>query len=242
MAKSNITAEEKPSLHPEFVTNLVKTFNDSDQHGVHLLFNEWWAHAPAETIENYLQILKDIPGFNEFVSEQYMAGPNTMEGLNAFPEGSIGRGYHDFLADNGLETNLAANYGQLHQYMLNSGQLDRMPDEMKYAISRGFQVHDILHVITGYTPNGLHELALQAFSLAQLQFPYFAMWMSTSATQMTFLRPQAIVPVMDAMTSGWQFGRSVKNLSFERWEDMFDQPLAETRLKFGIAAEGMSPA
>ena len=48
------TPDQKPTLHPEFVKNMVRTFNDSDEHGVHLLFNEWWPHAPDSTIERYL--------------------------------------------------------------------------------------------------------------------------------------------------------------------------------------------
>ncbi len=234
--------QRNPELHPEFVKKLVMTFNDSNAHGVHFLFNEWWAYAPDETIERYLAILKTIPGAQEFLAARYMAEPSTMESLSTFPEGSIGRAYHDFLAANDLETNLATNYGKLHEYMLVSGQLDRMPDDMKYAISRGFQVHDLLHVITGYTPNGLDELALQAFSLAQLQFPYFGMWIATSTTQMTFLRPDAIVPIMDALSSGWQFGRQVENLAFEPWEEMFDKSLTEVRQEFGIAPDGMAVA
>ena len=221
---------------------MLLTFNDSDNHGVHLLFNEWWAYAPDEAIDQYVSILKSTDGAEQFLSEGYIAEPNTMDSLASFAEGSVGRTYHDFLKNNGLETNLATNYGTLHDYMISSGQLDRMPDEMKYAISRGFQVHDLLHVLTGYTPSGLDELSLQAFSLAQLQFPYFGMWMSTVTTNMTFLKPEAIVPVMDALSSGWQFGRSVKNLSFERWEERFDQQLSEVRVEFGIAAEGMAVA
>ena len=54
-----------------------------------------------------------------------------------------------------------------------------MPHELNYAIIGGFQIHDILHVPTGYTPAPIHELALQAFCLTQLQFPYFGMWTST---------------------------------------------------------------
>ena len=144
------------------------------------------------------------------------------------------------ISRNGLETNLATNYKKLHDYMNVSGQLDRMPAEMKYAIIRGFQVHDILHVIIGYTSAGLDELALQAFCLAQLQFPYFGMWMATSTANMTFLNPDSIVPVMNAISSGWQFGRALPNLQFERWEAMFAEPLATVRVRYGIVPEGMA--
>ncbi len=196
--------------------------------------------APDETIERYVAILKAMPRADVFLNKRYIAEPNTMAGLEAYPQGSIGRCYFEFLSGNGLETNLSTNYGKLHDHMSQTGRLDRMPEALKYAIVRGFQVHDIMHVITGYSPGGLHELALQAFSLAQLQFPYFGMWMSVSATQMTFLQPDAIIPVTDAMSSGWQFGRSVENRAFERWEERFAEPIAEVRPKFGIHPEGMA--
>jgi ubiquinone biosynthesis protein Coq4 len=229
----------KPTLHPDFVTNLVRTFNDPDDHGVHMLFNEWWAHAPDATIEGYLEGIRATSGAKEYLEAGHFAPQITLEELGAMPEGSVGRGYHEFLTKNGLEKNLATNYKMLHDFMAKSGQLDRMPDPLKYSIIRGFQIHDLLHVITGYTPHGLDELALQAFCLAQLQFPYFGMWMSTTTTRMTFLEPRSIVPVMDAIASGWQLGRSVPNLQFERWEDLFPEPLAEVRPRYGLPAEGV---
>lgn len=232
----------EPTLHPDFVDNMVRTFNDPDEHGVHLLFNEWWMHAPDSTIERYLESLRSTPGADDFLKERHLAEPVTLETLAGMPEGTVGRRYHAFLTENGLAKNLATDYAKLHDAMTASGQLDRMPADMKYAIIRGFQIHDILHVVTGYTPSGLDELSLQAFCLAQLRFPYFAMWMATTTTRMTFLDPAGIVPVMDAITQGWQYGRSVKNLQFEKWESMFEEPLAEVRPRYGVAPEGMGVA
>ncbi len=230
---------EKPTLHPEFVKNMVRTFNDSDEHGVHLLFNEWWQYAPEVTVERYLENFRSTPGAKDFLAERYFADPFELGDLGSMPEGSVGRGYHRFLTENGLEKNLATNYKMLHDYMAKSGQLDRMPEDLKYAIIRGFQIHDILHVITGYSPDGLHELALQAFCLAQLQFPYFGMWMATTTSRMTFLQPDGIVPVMDAISSGWRLGRGVSNLQFEKWEELFEEPLAEVRPRYGVEPAGV---
>lgn len=230
-----------PTLHPEFVKNMVRTFNDSNDHGVHLLFNEWWPHAPDATIERYLAVFQATPGAADFLAERHFADPITLDALAALPEDSFGRAYHDFLVGNGLEKNLATNYQMLHDAMSKSGQLDRMPEEMRYAIIRGFQIHDLLHIVTGYGSSPLHELSLQAFCLAQLQFPYFGMWMATTTSSMTFLRPDAIVPVMDAISSGWQYGRAVQNLQFEKWESQFERPVGEVREAFGVAAEGMRP-
>ncbi len=230
--------EAKPELHPEFVEKMVRTFNDSADHGVHLLFNEWWPYAPDATIERYLANFRATDGAAEFLAERHFAEPIGLDDLAAMPAGSMGRGYHDFLVTNGLEKNLATNYGMLHDGVAARGRLDRMPDDMKYAILRGFQIHDLLHVITGYTSSPLDELALQAFCLAQLQFPYFGMWMATTTSNMTFLRPDAIVPVMDAISQGWRYGRSTPNLQFAKWETSFAAPLTDVRSRFGVSGTG----
>lgn len=232
----------KPKLHPDFVARMVRTFNDPDEHGVHLLFNEWWPHAPEITIERYLENFRAIPGANAFLAERHFAEPITLAALRAMPEGSVGRGYYEFLTKNGLEKNLATNYKMLHDAVAAAGQLDRMPADMKYAVIRGFQIHDILHVVTGYTASPLDELSLQAFCLAQVQFPYFAMWIATTTSRMTFLQPDSIVPVMDAITQGWRYGRRTKNLQFEKWESMFEEKVEVVRLRYGVAPEEMGIA
>ncbi|MBM4247134.1 MAG: hypothetical protein FJ148_25635 [Deltaproteobacteria bacterium] len=231
----------RPTLHPDFVRSLVRTFDDPDEHGVHLLFNEWWPYAPDETIERYLTGLREKPGAAAFLAARHLAPPIALEELAAMPAGSLGRGYHDFLTRHGLEKNLAVNYRMLHDAVAAKGRLDRMPDDLKYAVIRGFQIHDLLHVVAGYSPSRSDELALQAFCLAQLQFPYFGMWMSTTTTRMTFLEPHHVVPIMDAITQGWQYGRTVRNLQFERWEEMLQEPLEAVRASYGIAVEGHAP-
>ncbi len=236
------TPSAKPKLHPDFVEKMVRTFNDSDEHGVHLLFNEWWPHAPDITIERYLENFRATPGAQTFLAARHLADPITLAALEAMPEGSVGRGYHEFLTKNGLEKNLATNYKMLHDAVAAAGHLDRMPADMRYAIIRGFQIHDILHVVTGYTSSPLDELSLQAFCLAQLQFPYFGMWIATTTSRMTFLQPDGIVPVMDAITHGWRYGRSAANLQFETWESMFEENVERVRLRYGVAPSGMGIA
>jgi ubiquinone biosynthesis protein COQ4 len=242
MSAADEIPNSRPKLHPDFVEKMVRTFNNPDEHGVHLLFNEWWPYAPEITIERYLENFRATPGADAFLAERRFAEPITLAELAAMPEGTVGRGYHEFLTKNGLEKNLATNYKMLHDAVAAAGQLDRMPADMKYAIIRGFQIHDILHVVTGYTASPLDELSLQAFCLAQLQFPYFGMWMATTTSRMTFLQPDSIVPVMDAITRGWRYGRRTKNLQFEKWESMFEEMVDVVRLRYGVAPEEMGIA
>lgn len=176
------------------------------------------------------------------VAEQHFPEPLTVDRLAECPPGSYGRAVHAFVVENGLEANLATNYRAFHESLAASGMLDGMPEDMRYAVLRGFQLHDFIHVVTGYGPSPRDELALQAFCLAQLQFPYFAMWVSVVTTRMTFIDPGTIVGTMDAITEGWQFGRTVDNLQLHRWEDHIDEPIEQVRAAHGIAPEGRAAA
>ena len=141
---------------------------------------------------------------------------------------------------NGLEKNLAIGYRALHEAMKARGALDGMPEPFQYAVLRGFQIHDFLHVLTGYDSSRRGELALQAFCLAQIRFPYFGMWLSVVTTRMTFLEPDVIQPAMDAIAAGWSAGRRVANLQFGRWEERVEQPLDALRRELRIPGEGLS--
>lgn len=218
----------------EFAPLFLKTINQMHENPVALLFNQWWNRATPEVVQTYRDNLLSDPDFAAFVEEEHYADPLDMDELAALPEDTLGSVYRRWIVDNGLTAQIAMDYRQFHTSLADSGQLDGMPPELQYAVLRGFQIHDFLHVLSGYDPSPQGEIALQAFSLAQLQFPYFAMWMSTVTTQMTYLRPESIVPLMDAITDGWQYGRRTPQLSLHRWEDELERPLADVREEWGI--------
>lgn len=230
------------TLDRGFAEKLLATFDDPDRHGVHLLFNEWWRHAPESVKRKYLADFEAVPEQRAFLADGHFADPVDLEGLASLPHGTLGRGYRDFIVANGLEKNIAIHYRTLHGAMKASGALDGMPDAFQYAVLRGFQIHDYLHVLTGYDSSPRGELALQAFCLAQIRFPYFGMWMSVVCTRMTFLDPDAIRPVMDAISAGWSSGRHVANLQFGRWEERVAEPLADLRRELGIPRDGLTPS
>lgn len=226
------------TLDRRFAEYLMRAFDDPQQYGVHQLFNAWWRFAPEDVKAKYLADFDSIPAQRAFVEERYYADPLDLGGLGNLPAGSLGRSYRDFIVDNRLEKNIAINYRAFHEWLAAAGRLDGMPEPMQYAVLRGFQGHDFQHVVVGYDSSPRGEIALQAFCLAQLRFPYFAMWMSVVATRMTFLDPDAIRPAMDAITEGWQLGRRVSNIQFEKWETLLDQPLEEIRKQHGIDPAG----
>ena len=221
-------------LNEKFGEKFLATVNTTDDNPVHLLFNQWWNEAPEEVKQQYLDIFLGDPVYREWYEAGEYADPVDFDALRKLPDGTLGNTYHRWIADNGLTAQIATNYRDFHQMLKASGALDGMPDEMQFAVLRGFQVHDILHVLTGYDSSGQGEIALQAFSLAQLQFPYFGMWMATVTAQMTFSNPSSIVPLMDAIADGWTFGKTSPHLMAQPWEEMFDQPLADVRNRYGL--------
>ena len=226
--------ETLPEIAPGFAERLIESFNSQERLPVSQLFNEWWAFCPPEVAETYARLVSQTPGFAENYAERYYAEPLDLDDLLSRPEGTLGRAYGRFIADNGLEAQIAMNYRAYHEAMVADGRLDNMPDEIKYAVLRGFQVHDFMHLATGYRPEKTGEQAVLAFCLAQIDFPYFAIWMSVTTTRMTYVDPTMIGPLMDAITDGWRAGRAAKNIQFFRFEENLDRSLAALRREWGI--------
>lgn len=230
-----------PTLDREFAAYLLRCIDDPSQYGVHQLFNDWWRFAPEQVKAKYEADFEADPQQRAWVETKHYADPLDLDALAELAPGTLGHAYHRFIVDNGLEKNIAINYRGFHKFLEGQGILDGMPEKIRYAILRGFQIHDFQHVLTGYDSSPRSEIALQAFCLAQIRFPYFAMWMSVVATRMTYLDPAMIVPTMDAITEGWQLGRRVANLQFGEWEKQLDRSLAEIRRKHGIDPAGLRP-
>lgn len=221
-------------IDEEFGRRLRTAFNAPAELPVHQLFNEWWSHAPAAVTQSYVDVLMSDERFRSLLGESQFSPPLDLVVLGALPVGSLGRCYRDWIVDNGLAAAIAADYRRFHDSLERSGRLEGMPVELRFAILRGFQVHDFMHVLTGYGSSSSGELALQAFSLAQFPFPYFGMWMSVVTTRMTFHEPRMIAATMDSITDGWHYGRQADNLMVQPWEDLLSEPVAALRQRFNV--------
>ncbi|MEM8748309.1 MAG: Coq4 family protein, partial [Actinomycetota bacterium] len=155
----------------EFAELFVTSVNDQTKNPTHLLFNQWWSHAPDEVRQAYVDGIVGDPRFADLISGEHYAPPMSLDDLAGLQEGSLGRTFHDWIVDNGLVEQIATDYRKFHEHLVASGHLDDMPESMQHAILRGFQNHDFHHVVTGYDSSGLGEIAVQAFCLAQMQFP-----------------------------------------------------------------------
>jgi ubiquinone biosynthesis protein COQ4 len=218
----------------KFLTS-VDNFYD---YGVHLLFNDWWEKAPADTISKYVQAIEDHPVHGPLAREGWYAEPFSLAQLEGYAPGTLGDAYRKFMVDNNLVERLALGYRELHEEFESTGQLDAMPPVLKYKVLRGYQTHDLHHVLTGCDASPFGELTLQAFQLAQMDFPYSAMWIAVITSHMALVDPWLIQPGMDAISAGWAYGRRARSLQFVKFELMLDRPLADIRRDYGLDGIG----
>lgn len=226
-----------PAIDSAFVPLLIESFSSQERMPVARLFNEWWRFAPDEVIAKYVADFHTDPELKRAFAERFMADPVDFDALGRLPRGTLGRTYHHFVVDNDLTPNIAFGYKERHDQLEASGMLARMPEELRYAVLRGFQVHDLMHVVTGYPPISTGEISVLAFCLAQVRFPYFGMWMSVVTTQMTFQNPDMIRPMMGAISEGYASGRRAKNVQWIKFEQLMDQPVDDIRRRYDITTD-----
>ena len=220
---------DKPSIHPDIAEYLLQIVHDPAKFGVPELHFRFWNHGPQAAKGWYLSSFRTDPERRAWYEEGWLCPDYDFEALEQLPEDSLGYAYRAHIRKNGLDHRLLLNYRLLQEHKELAGHIAGMPPEIKFAIIRGFQTHDILHPLTGYDTSPLGEIALQAFNLAQMRLPYAAFWMSIVTTQMAFLSPQVIEVLMDAITRGWQHGRRARNLTYTRWEELFERPIDALR-------------
>jgi len=210
----------------------LRSVDDFYAYGVHLLFNDWWAAAPDEVIAKYVAAIERHPEHRALAAQRWYAEPLDLQALASCAPGTLGEAYLRFMVDNRLEEKLATGYRRFLEEVESSGRLERLPDVLRYKVLRGYQTHDLHHVLTGYPATPLGELALQSFGLAQMNFPYAGMWIAVVTAHMTFLDPDLTRPAMDAITDGWGYGSRARSLQFIAFETMLDRPLGEVRSEY----------
>lgn len=224
----------EPIVDRAFAEKFLTAVDRPFDYGVYFLFHDWWEAAPQDAIDAYHTELLSLPGAQEFLDKRYLSDPIAVSDLKDCAPGTLGDGYRRFITENGLEENLATNYKEFNEKLQSSGALDRLPEEISYMIVRGFQIHDFLHVLTGFSSKPLGELAQAAFHFAQMRFPYHAMRIAVTTGHMAFVNPAASAKAMDAIVDGWMVGRSSANAHFTRWEEELDTPLADIRARLSI--------
>lgn len=223
-----------PIVDRDFAEKFMTSVDRPLDYGVYFLFHDWWEGAPTKAIDDYMEELHALPGATAFLKERHIPEPLTIEGLEGCAPGTLGHAYRQFVVDNNLLENFARDYRKFNAQLHESGKLKRLPEDMSYMMVRGTQIHDFMHVLTGYGATIPGELSLAAYYLAQIRFPYHAMRLAVTMAHTAFVAPKGVVSTMDAFVDGWAYGRNTKNLNFEKWEEELDTPLATLQSRMGL--------
>lgn len=215
---------------------LIRLIDDSAANGVPEMHFRFWRRADQSARDEYLEGFRSDPDAMAWFADGYLGNDPNFDALLAMPADTLGFQYAQHIVSNNLSRTLARDYRDAHESLDAAGRLDDMPVEVKYAVVRGFQIHDYFHILTGYLTDGRGEMALQAFTLAQRRLPYSSLWMATLTSQMTFKHPRMTDAVMDCITDGWQRGRTARNLNYTCWEERLSERVDDLRAEYGLAA------
>lgn len=162
------------------------------------------------------------------VAEALAAGdptPFTLAQLAACPKGSLGGDLHDLIVDN----NFALEVLPREQLAFAS-----LPVPLGFVNSRILQCHDLWHLLAGYRPTILQEVAISGFQLGQFGHHYSSMFLAVTVTKVALSSPPALELMLDTIFSGWAHGRDTPPLLGLQWEDIWHEPIDTIRAAHGI--------
>lgn len=145
--------------------------------------------------------------------------------LAALPAGALGRAYYDFVSTEHLSAEGLAAVSNLRE-TLTPGE------DMTLFRERTREMHDLLHVMTGYGRDPLGEACLAAFTFAQTGLKGFAVIAVAGARKISRAYPGR--PVRRAIFEAYCRGRRADWLVGADWEHLLDQQLATARVRFGV--------
>jgi ubiquinone biosynthesis protein Coq4 len=147
-----------------------------------------------------------------------------MAALSKLPPGTFGREYVDFFKQ---------------QHVSATSYVDAWPAmtrvlERSWVVRRTFKLHDMHHVLLGFSCDHLGEWGITAFTVRNSREPNNCLALIGLPIGALLLRN--VFGVLRAAHNGWRMAGHVhENLFHAPLEEMFDQPLDEVRRKCGIS-------
>src|ERR1700751_885294 len=197
----------KPRLHPIAALRAVRKLmrNREDTQQVFLLIEALRGKTTLRQFARFRQTETGQAVLGE--NRRLLDRLNDRASLAALPIGSLGRGYYDFMA----AENLSA------EGLVDMSKIERppAPDDVTLFRERNREMHDLLHVVTGYGRDPLGEACPAAFSFAQTRLKGFAVIALHAARRIGRAHPGQ--PVWRAVFEGYRHGRGAGWLAGGGW-------------------------
>jgi ubiquinone biosynthesis protein COQ4 len=145
------------------------------------------------------------------------------ERLRSLPKDSLGRAYQRFCEQAGITADglVAAS--------LEGNMAEHSPDE-QFVHTRMRDIHDLIHVVTGYQTDLVGEASVLSFTFAQTKNPGLALiivlaYLRPSGPQ-AHARPVLREALSRGLKAAWLPGAD--------WEALLERPLDEVRRELGV--------
>jgi ubiquinone biosynthesis protein COQ4 len=214
----------KPRLHPIAALRAVRKLMDNgeDTHQVFLLIEALRGKTTLRQLARFRQTATGRAVLGE--RRRLLDRLNDRASLAALPAGTLGRAYYDFMAAENLSADGLVEMSKITRPLAS--------DDVTLFRERNREMHDLLHVVTGYGRDPLGEACLVAFSYAQTRLKGFAVIAAFAARKIA--RSRSDQPVRRAVFEGYRHGRSAGWLPGADWEAMLAQPVEAIRAQFAV--------
>jgi ubiquinone biosynthesis protein COQ4 len=185
------------------------------------------AALSGNTQQRVLRRLKQSEVGQRLVREQKPLVPllADRERLRSLPRESLGRAYLRFCDQYGITADglIAAS---------REGNISAQNPEELFVLARLRDIHDLIHVVTGYQTDLVGEASVLAFTVAQTKNPGIAL-----IVLLAYLRPRGEHTfVRPMLRKAFARGRRAKWLPGADWEALLARPLDEVRRELGVDA------
>jgi ubiquinone biosynthesis protein COQ4 len=188
-----------------------------------------------------VQAIEQDPNSAAFVASRYVGEPYDLETLLKMPKQSLGWTYATVLKTLGYDPNFYRTPAEFNS-------------DAEYISYRVYRTHDIHHVITGFSLDGLGELGVLSVTAVQTGFPAF-LFLDIMSLLITFFSREKLYSedmelsdkkktlkfVFDQISAGIDMGQAAKPLFPIKWEEGFERPLDEWREELNISPAIDSP-
>ena len=160
------------------------------------------------------------PGIAAMIQEQWRPASIDLDALEQLPAGSLGQCYASQLKSQGITPDTL---------------IDPAPitSDQEFIVHRLKETHDIVHVLTGFGVDGVGEIGLQAFNLAQNRSP-LAVLLIFGGMLKTLQDDRPLEALLHAISRGFEMGLKADCVVACKLEDAWERPLSEWRAELKL--------
>lgn len=148
--------------------------------------------------------------------------------LRRMPAGSLAHAYCDFMESEGLTAQ-----GLVDEFDRFAADKPKFNDQFQWYMNRMRDVHDMLHVLTGYGRDALGEACVLAFTYSQQPSPAH-LFIGYMAGLNIGKQVKSSAPVLRAIREAQGLGKACPRLVEQSITELLPLPLADVRRKLNI--------